>query len=57
MYNKSTSSLIDAALSAAIGAGVVTSVAIAQGQHPGIAIAITALATLFAVICYQFNAV
>jgi hypothetical protein len=56
MYkNKSNRSPIDAALSASLGAGVVTSFAIAQGQHPALAIAITAIATLFAVICYKFD--
>ena len=42
---------------AALGAGVVTSFAIAQGQHPAIAIAITAISTAFAVICYHFDLV
>jgi hypothetical protein len=55
MYdNKAKSSLLDAAIPAAIGAGVVTSFALAQGQHPAIAIGITIIATLFAVICEKF---
>lgn len=55
MYdNKAKSSLLDAAIPAAIGAGVVTSFALAQGQHPAIAIGITIVATLFAVICQKF---
>jgi hypothetical protein len=55
MYdNKTKSSLLDAAIPAAIGAGVVTSFALAQGQHPAIAIGITIIATLFAVICEKF---
>jgi small neutral amino acid transporter SnatA (MarC family) len=58
MYkNKSDVSLIDVAMPAAIGAGVVTSLAIGQGQHPAIAIAITAIATLFAIVCYQLDLV
>lgn len=58
MYkNKSDLSLLDVAMPAAIGAGVVTSFAIGQGQHPAIAIAITAMATLFAVICHRFDLV
>ncbi len=58
MYNnKSDLSLLDVAMPAAIGAGIVTSFAIFQGQHPAIAIAITAIATLFAVICHQFDLV
>ena len=58
MYrNKSDRSLLDVAMSAAIGAGVVTSFAITQGQHPAIALSITVTATLFAMICYQFDIV
>jgi uncharacterized membrane protein len=56
MYNnKSQHSLFDAAIPAAVGAGVVTSFAMSQGQHPALAIAITMLVTLFAVICDRFN--
>ena len=58
MYrNKSDRSLLDAALPAAIGAGVVTSFAIGQGQHPAIAISITFVATLFAIVCHQYDLV
>ncbi len=58
MYrNKSNHSLLDVAMPAAIGAGVVTSFAIAQGQHPAIAISITIVATIFAVVCYKFDLV
>ena len=56
MYkSKSGRSLIDVAIPAALGAGVVTSFAIAQGQHPAMAIGITAISTAFAVICYLFD--
>ena len=56
MYkSKSDRSLLDVAMPAALGAGVVTSFAIAQGQHPAIAIAITAISTVFAIICHRFN--
>jgi hypothetical protein len=48
-------SLLDVALPAALGAGVVTSFAIAQGQHPAIAIGITAISTTFVVVCYRFD--
>jgi hypothetical protein len=55
MYdNKAKSSFLDAIIPAAIGAGVVTSFALAQGQHPAIAIGVTIVATLFAVICEKF---
>jgi small neutral amino acid transporter SnatA (MarC family) len=56
MYkSKSGRTLLDVALPAAIGAGVVTTFAIAQGQHPAMAIAITAIATIFTVVCYRFD--
>jgi hypothetical protein len=56
MYkSKSGRSLIDVALPAALGAGVVTCFAISQGQHPAMAFAITAIATIFAVMCDRFN--
>jgi hypothetical protein len=54
MYNKNTDKdLVGAGLTAALGAGVVTSFAVSQGQNPVIAIAITAIAALFAVICHS----
>jgi small neutral amino acid transporter SnatA (MarC family) len=58
MYrNKSDRSILDVALPAAVGAGVVTTFAVAQGQHPAIAIAITLVATIFAIVCHQFDLV
>ena len=54
MYKKHTDKdLLTAALTAALGAGVVTSFAVSQGQHPLLALAITVMAALFAVICHQ----
>ena len=54
MYNKNTDKdLISAGLTAALGAGVVTSFAVSQGQNPFIALAITVMSALFAVFCYQ----
>jgi hypothetical protein len=56
MYNKGTDKdLIGAGLTAAIGAGIVTSFAVSQGQHPLIALAITAIAASFAVICHKYD--
>jgi hypothetical protein len=56
MYrNRSGYSLLDVTLPAALGAGVVTSFAISQGQHPAIALGITAIATGFAVVCHHFD--
>ena len=40
---------------AVLGAGVVTTFALAQGQDPVIAIAITAVSAVFAVICHKFD--
>jgi CDP-diglyceride synthetase len=56
MYRKKTDKdLFGAAATAAVGAGIVTTFAVSQGQHPAIAIAITIIAALFAVICHQFD--
>lgn len=53
MYNKDTNKdLIGAALTAGLGAGIVTSFAVSQGQHPLMAFAITAIAVIFSVICH-----
>ncbi|MBR8827806.1 MAG: hypothetical protein DSM107014_07855 [Gomphosphaeria aponina SAG 52.96 = DSM 107014] len=54
MYNKNTDKdILGAAATAAVGAGVVTSFAVSQGQPPLIALLITIISTLFAVICHQ----
>ncbi len=53
MYNNQNKDLVAAGLTAALGAGVVTSFAISQGQNPLIALGITVFAALVAVICYQ----
>jgi hypothetical protein len=55
MYKNTEKDLVGAALTAALGAGVITSFAVSQGQNPLVAFAITALAALFAVICHQFD--
>ena len=57
MYKRTNKDLIGAAATAAVGAGVVTSFAVSQGQHPAVALAITGIATLFAVICRQSDLV
>lgn len=54
MYNKDTDrDLLNAGLTAALGAGIVTSFAVSQGQHPLVALAITAIASAFAIACYK----
>ncbi|MDJ0577480.1 MAG: hypothetical protein QNJ65_20250 [Xenococcaceae cyanobacterium MO_234.B1] len=58
MYNKNTDKdLLGAGITAGLGAGVVTSFAISQGQHPLIALAITAIAVIFGVLCRQYDLV
>ncbi|MDY7016082.1 MAG: hypothetical protein SVX43_21290 [Cyanobacteriota bacterium] len=52
MYDpNSNNNLLSAGLIAALGAGIVTSFAVSQGQHPLVALAITVIAALFAVLC------
>jgi hypothetical protein len=54
MYHKNPDKdLLSAALSGGLGAGIVTSFAVSQGQHPLIAVVITCIAALFAVVCRQ----
>ncbi len=56
MYNKnSNNDLLGAAVTAALGAGIVTSFAVSQGQHPLVALAITAFATIVALLCRQIG--
>ncbi|MBE9128483.1 MULTISPECIES: hypothetical protein [unclassified Coleofasciculus] len=51
MYNKNTNKdLLTALVTAGLGAGVVTSFAVSQGQNPLLALAITGIAALFAVL-------
>jgi small neutral amino acid transporter SnatA (MarC family) len=58
MYkNRSGYTLFDVAMPALLGAGIVTSFAMSQGQHPAIAISITLMATVFAVVCHKFDLV
>ncbi len=54
MYNNNTDKdLLGAAATAALGAGIVTSFAVSQGQHPLLALAITVIAAIFAVLCHK----
>ena len=56
MYNKNTDKdLIGAGLTAGLGAGVVTSFAISQGQHPVIALSITAIAAIVGIVCRIYD--
>lgn len=52
MYNKnSNKDWVGAAVTAGLGAGVVTSFAVSQGQHPLVALQITIFAILVALLC------
>lgn len=56
MYNKNShKDLLGAAITAAVGAGIVTSFAVSQGQSPLVGLAITGCATLVALICDQIG--
>ncbi|MEB3160233.1 MAG: hypothetical protein VKL20_02095 [Synechocystis sp.] len=55
MYRQSDKDLISAGLISALGAGIVTSFAVNQGQHPLVALAITAIASVCGMLCHQFD--
>ena len=58
MYKHNTDQdLLTAGLIAALGAGIVTSFAVSQGQHPLVALAITLIAGLAGAICRQLGLV
>lgn len=58
MYDKnSNKDLLAAAVTAALGAGAVTTFAVSQGQHPLVAIQITAFAVLVALVCDRLGLV
>ncbi len=58
MYRDSSDKdLLGAAITAGLGAGVVTSFAVAQGQHPAIGLGITLLAALCGVIFRKFDVI
>ena len=53
MQNPQQKDLVSAGLTAAVGAGIVTSYAVSQGQHPLIATAITIISAMLAVMIYK----
>lgn len=55
MDNNRDKDVVGAALTAGLGAGIVTSFAVGQGQHPMIGLAITVIAALCGAICHQFG--
>lgn len=52
MFDRSSKDLFGAGLIAALGAGIVTSFAVGQGQHPLMGLGITAIAALFGMLCH-----
>lgn len=56
MYNKdSNQDLLGAAVTAALGAGIVTSFAVSQGQNPLVALAITGFSVVIALLLSKFG--
>jgi hypothetical protein len=55
MYRNTDKDFVGAAITAALGAGIVTSFAVNQGQDIGTALGITALAALCGVIFRYFD--
>ncbi len=53
MNSPQNKDLLSAGLTAAIGAGIITSYAVSQGQNPLVATVITVFSAVCAVICYQ----
>lgn len=56
MYNPHPEKdLVSAALAAGLGAGIVTSFAVGQGQSPLLGLLITAIAALVGMACYHWE--
>jgi hypothetical protein len=53
-HKNSHQDLLTAFVTAGLGAGIITSFAISQGQHPLVGIGITAFAAVAAIICDSF---
>lgn len=53
--NNSEQDWLGAAVTAALGAGIVTSFAVSQGQNPFVALAITGFSVLIALLCSQLG--
>jgi hypothetical protein len=53
MNNNQEKDLVSAGLTAAVGAGIITSFAVSQGQNPFVATGITVFSALLAVIIHQ----
>jgi hypothetical protein len=55
MYDNSKKDWVSAAVSAALGAGVVATFAVSQGQHPVMALGITGLAVMTALMIDHYT--
>lgn len=53
--NNSEKDWLGAAVTAALGAGIVTSFAVSQGQNPFVALAITGFSVMVALLCSQLG--
>jgi len=50
MFNHSRRDWVSATLTAALGAGIITSFAVSQGQHPLVALGITSFSAIAALV-------
>lgn len=55
MFDRPDKDLVSAGIISAVGAGIVTSFAVNQGQHPLTALTITAIASVCGMVCHQFD--
>lgn len=55
MFNNPHKDFVGAAFITALGASIVTTFAIAQGQHPLVGFGITAIAAIFGMICHYYG--
>ena len=55
MFDRPDKDLLGAGVISAVGAGIVTTFAVNQGQHPLVALAITAIASICGMVCHQFD--
>lgn len=55
MFDRSDKDLLGAGVIAALGAGIVTSFAVNQGQHPLVALMITAIASVCGMVCHELD--
>ncbi|MDB9313445.1 hypothetical protein PN462_10080 [Spirulina sp. CS-785/01] len=57
MNNKNQQNQLDAVLMSTVGAGIVTSFAVGQGQSPLVALSITGVAVGFTLLCRKLGVI